>query len=57
MQYGGGLSDRIKARGVKDLISFSLLNLQGMDSVQIQESLAPQSRYGARASFLWTGSY
>ncbi len=57
VQYGGGLPDRIKARGISDVTTFSLLNLNGMNQSEIQEALAPSTAYGDRANFIWTDNY
>lgn len=57
VQYGGGLPDRIKARGVSDVTTFSLVNLQGMTDAEVQTELAPSTKYGDRANFIWAGKY
>ena len=56
-QYGGGLPERIKARGIENLISFSLINTKDMDANELQENLLPSQRYGDRANYIWTNQY
>jgi uncharacterized iron-regulated protein len=57
VQYGGGLPDRIKARGINDVLTFSLINTQGMNAPEIEQYLGPSKRYGERANFIWTDQY
>lgn len=57
VQYGGGLPDRIKARGIDNVTTFSLINLNGMTEEEIKEEIAPSAKYGDRASYIWTDNY
>lgn len=57
VQYGGGLPDRLRARGVRNLLTFSLLNTHDMSSDEIHEQLSPSTKYGVRANYLWTADY
>lgn len=57
VQYGGGLPDRLKARGAKSVTTFSLINLKDLSPAEIQQQLQPTVEYGERANYLWTDSY
>lgn len=52
-QYGGGLGDRLKARGVQLVSTVSQVNTQEMSFDQIQESIMPHPDYGPRADWIW----
>lgn len=53
VQYGGGLPDRLRQRGIQPL-TFSLVNLEGLSPEEVDESLLPTALDGARADFIWT---
>lgn len=53
VQYGGGLPDRLRARGIKNLTTLSLLNADGMSSAEEAMATRPSELDGARADFLW----
>lgn len=56
VQYGGGLPDRLKARGVQ-MTSFSLVNLQGLTESEEQAAVLPSDQFGARADYVWTSRF
>lgn len=51
--YGGGLADRLKARGVPRVVSVSQVQLRGLTQQQQWNELRPHSRYGVRADYVW----
>lgn len=53
VQYGGGLPDRLKARGQR-VVTFSQVNLAGLSAEEQKEALEPSQVDGARADFVWT---
>lgn len=57
VQYGGGLPDRIKARGVSQMTTFSLVNLHGLSDDDQKLAVEPDSKYGERADFVWTSDF
>ncbi len=56
VQYGGGLPDRLRARGVS-VTTFSLLNLKGLNSSEQKEAVEPTAEYGSRADYVWTSRF
>ncbi len=56
VQYGGGLPDRLRARGLS-VTTFSLLNLQGLDSEEQKNAVEPSAEYGSRADYIWTSRF
>ena len=52
--YGGGLPDRLKARGMKDVLSFSQVDVNGLSDDEMKQALLPDPKYGDRASYVWT---
>ncbi|MFN7728395.1 MAG: ChaN family lipoprotein [Bdellovibrio sp.] len=52
-QYGGGLPDRLKARGARQVWTFSEINLEGLTEQEQLKQIQPDSIDGARAQFLW----
>jgi uncharacterized iron-regulated protein len=53
VQYGGGLKDRIQARGWENVVTFSLLNMEGLSPEEIQSATEVSPKYGKRADYLW----
>ncbi len=53
VQYGGGLPDRLRARGIKNLTTVSLLNVDGMSNTEEGVATQPSELDGPRADFLW----
>ena len=56
VQYGGGLPDRLRARGLA-VTTFSLLNLKGLNSSEQKEAVEPSAEYGSRADYVWTSRF
>jgi uncharacterized iron-regulated protein len=57
VQYGGGLPDRLKARGAKQVHTFSFVNLNGLSLEEIDKELQPSAIDGQRADFIWTTDF
>lgn len=57
VQYGGGLPDRLKARGASTVTTFSLLNLNGLSEEEQRQMVEPDAKYGDRANFVWTSNF
>lgn len=57
VQYGGGLPDRLRARGTHELLTISQLNIQGLSVDEVKTELSPTGPYGARADVLWVSSF
>jgi uncharacterized iron-regulated protein len=53
VQYGGGLPDRLQARGIRDLVTFSLVDLEGLTPDEEKQELEPSPLDGPRAHFIW----
>lgn len=53
VQYGGGLPDRLKARGAEKIITFSLFNSTGWDENELSKEVLPSPVYGPRADYVW----
>lgn len=51
--YGGGLPDRLRVRGVWDLLVISQVNRYGVSDEEAQRLIAPDPRYGPRADVVW----
>lgn len=51
--YGGGLPDRLGARGASKVLVISQVNGYGLSEEELQKLLAPDPRYGVRADFAW----
>lgn len=51
--YGGGLPDRLRARGAANVLVISQMSGAGLDDVALQQSLRPDPRHGVRADFVW----
>ena len=52
-QYGGGLADRLKARGVSSILTLSQVNTTGMNIQEMREAIMPHPEYGPRADWIW----
>jgi uncharacterized iron-regulated protein len=52
VQYGGGLPDRLRSRGIKNILSISLLNLDGMSEQEEAEAVRPSDLDGPRADVI-----
>ncbi|MBI2521000.1 MAG: ChaN family lipoprotein [Bdellovibrio sp.] len=53
-QYGGGLPDRLRARGVINVVTISQVNLKDLSPSERLEEVIPHPKYGVRADFIWT---
>lgn len=53
VEYGGGLPDRLKARGATSVKTLLQVPLEQLDDKSIDEATRPNSVYGARADYLW----
>lgn len=51
--YGGGLPDRLRARGAAKVFVVSQVDGYGLSDAEVQQLLAPDPRYGVRADFVW----
>lgn len=56
VQYGGGLPDRLMARGLTDLLTFSLINSHGLTADELDAEIRP-GKYGPRAHGIWVRDY
>jgi uncharacterized iron-regulated protein len=56
VQYGGGLPDRLRARGIQPL-TFSLVNLEGLSTQETVDAIQPSKTEGPRADFVWTSQF
>jgi len=53
VQYGGGLPDRLRARGVPAVVTVSQFNVHGLDEGEVLAGGGPDPRDGARADAVW----
>lgn len=53
VQYGGGLPDRLRARGVSEILTFSQVQIQGLSPEEINEQTQASAVYGPRADYIW----
>ncbi len=53
VQYGGGLPDRLKARGVSSVLTFSQIDTRDFSDSDLPQLIAPSPRDGLRADYLW----
>jgi uncharacterized iron-regulated protein len=51
--YGGGLPNRLRGRGVTNILVISQVNGYDLDDDEVRRLLAPDPRYGARGEFVW----
>jgi uncharacterized iron-regulated protein len=52
-QYGGGLPDRLRIRGARNLLTISQVNVQGLSDSEAESEVLPHSIWGARADAVW----
>lgn len=55
VQYGGGLPDRLRARGNFPLWTLSMINTDGLSAEEVEQAITPSAAYGARADYIWYG--
>lgn len=53
VRYGGGLADRLKARGLSNITSIVQIESEGLSEDETQAVLKPHSEYGIIADYLW----
>lgn len=51
--YGGGLPDRLKSRGVTSVLTVSQVDHSVYSDEELEKELFPHPKYGPRADFLW----
>jgi uncharacterized iron-regulated protein len=54
VQFGGGLPDRLKKRGVEGVLVISQVNTLEMSDAEIRDQVQPDAEYGPRADWIWT---
>lgn len=52
-QFGGGLPDRLLARGIKNVVTISQFDSDGLSDLEIQDELGPHPKYGPRGAAVW----
>jgi uncharacterized iron-regulated protein len=57
VQYQGGLPDRLRARGVSKLLTFSQVNTKDMSEEERRNQILPDPKYGPRADYVWTSNF
>lgn len=53
VQYGGGLTDRLLDRGVKNILTVSQIDQTDFDSSEIIQAIEPSIEFGPRADYIW----
>lgn len=54
VQYGGGLPDRLRARGVDGVATVSQVNTVGLSPEALEKEIVPHEEYGPRADWIWS---
>jgi uncharacterized iron-regulated protein len=57
VQYGGGLTDRLKKRGLNQVLSISQINVNGLPQDQALKEILPHPIYGPRADYIWLSDF
>lgn len=52
-QFGGGLPDRLLARGLKNVVTISQFDADALTPAEVQEELGPHPKYGPRGDAVW----
>ena len=52
-QYGGGLPDRLRARGVQSVTVLSQIEAAGLTESELHDEAGPSTSYGPRADGVW----
>ena len=52
-RYGGGLQDRLKARGHKKILTIVQVTSEGLTDTDIESLIEPHPDYGVIADYLW----
>lgn len=53
IQYGGGLADRLRTRGVSSILTLSQVDHSEYSVEELDMEIIPHPEYGPRADFLW----
>ncbi len=53
VQFGGGLPDRLQARGLQNVVTISQFDTDGFSETDIETELGPHPKYGPRGSAVW----
>lgn len=53
VRYGGGLPDRLKARGAQAVHTMTFVNTEGLALEERNAELLPSLKYGQRSDFIW----
>lgn len=53
VQFGGGLPDRLLARGISNVVSISQIESSGLTEAELELELGPHPSYGARGNAVW----
>lgn len=51
--YGGGLPDRLRARGAPEVVAISQVQATGLTDAELEELIRPDPRYGVRGRYVW----
>lgn len=54
VDYGGGLPDRLRRRGVNDILTVVQIPVRELSIGQKKSALLPHPKWGARAQYIWT---
>lgn len=54
--WGGGLPDRLRARGIAQVVTISQFDTGALSDSEVSEQVGPHPKYGARADALWLSS-
>jgi uncharacterized iron-regulated protein len=57
VQYGGGLPDRLIARGARKVLTLSQMNIKNLTANEVAAETSPVGVYGPRADFLWISNF
>ncbi|MBL7545886.1 MAG: ChaN family lipoprotein [Bdellovibrionaceae bacterium] len=53
LQYGGGLPDRLRARGINSILTLSQVDHNDYSDEELEKEVKPHPQYGPRADFIW----
>lgn len=56
VNFGGGLPDRLRERGIKNVVSISQVDTFGLTEPELTAELGPHPKYGDRADGIWLSS-
>jgi uncharacterized iron-regulated protein len=52
-QFGGGLPDRLHARGISNVVTVSQFDSAGLSEAEIEAEFGPHPKYGNRGTAVW----